>query len=446
MRSVLILGGGLAGLSAATALASRGYRVTILEARPRLGGRASSFTDTATGQLIDACQHVSMGCCTNFAHFADTIGITQYLKPQPTLYFMTPDGRVSRFAADALPAPCHLARSFATAHYLSPIEKLRIAWGLACLAREPEGEDVPFLEWLRAHRQTQRTIDRFWGLVLVSALNEAVDRIGSKYARKVFRDGFLRHRRGFEVQVPTVPLSRLYGSELRAWMDAHGVDVALSANARDISIAHREVRGVRLRDARELSADVYVAALPADRLLSLLPESETAGSHIWSGLRNLAVSPITSVHLWFDRRLTAFPHVVLIDCVGQWVFNRGETTPGEFYVQVVVSAARSFSEAKAANIQRQIVDELAQLFPVGANLLRSRVVTEHAATFSAVPGVDRWRPGPVSPLSNLLLAGDWTDTGWPATMEGAVRSGYRAAEAILARDGRPETIVQPDLQ
>src|SRR4051812_48214900 len=214
MTTALVIGGGLAGLAAASALAARGYRATLLESRNRLGGRAGSFADAATGQMIDTCQHVSMGCCTNFDHFCKTIGIDHLLAPQPMLYFMTPDRRVSRFRADRLPAPFHLARAFGAAHYLTWTEKLRIAWGLWRLMREPADADPPFRDWLAANRQTERTIDRFWGLILTSALNESVDRMGLRYARKVFRDGFLTHPRGFEVQVPNVPLDRLYGEEL----------------------------------------------------------------------------------------------------------------------------------------------------------------------------------------------------------------------------------------
>jgi squalene-associated FAD-dependent desaturase len=447
IQHILILGGGLAGLAAATALAPRGLRVTLLESKNRLGGRASSFQDATTGQLIDACQHVSMGCCTNLAHFCRTVGIDRYLAPQACLYFQTPDRRVSRFHADGWPAPFHLSRSFFAAHYLTPGEKLRIAWGLAWLERMPADADPPFLDWLQRHRQTQRTIDRFWGLVLTSALNETCDRIGLRYARKVFVDGFLRHRRGFEVELPTVPLGRLYGDELQTWLGKHGVELALNRGVRAIEVAGERVQRLILRTGETLQADWYLSAVPFDRLLDLLPAEIVERHDVFRNLRNLEISPITSVHLWWDRPVMDLPHVVLMDCAGQWVFNRGPAPGGEQYLQVVVSAARQFRGLGREEVERLIVAELRRLLPraAGATVKRARVVTEHAATFSAVPGVDRWRPPQTTPLDNLLLAGDWTATGWPATMEGAVRSGYLAAEALLRRVGIAANLVQPDL-
>jgi predicted NAD/FAD-dependent oxidoreductase len=515
------VGGGLAGLAAAVGLARHGLRVTVLEARNRLGGRASSFTDPATGQLVDACQHVSMGCCTNLAHFLRTVGAGHYLAAQPKLYFVTPNRRVSVFKADPWPAPFHLGRALLGAHYLTPCDKLRVAYGLAAMLWANPDADPALLPWLEAHKQNRRTIERFWGVVLTSALNETVDRVGLKYARKVFRDGFVRHRDAFTVHVPTVPLGRLYGAELREWLAAHGVEVrentgvkrlvlepapgtaavpaglpSLAVGLPDLSAGRhsgggrqlgcaqatragmlddsppstgggatsgQDARGpreevplptgrgalhhVELRDGTALSADWYVLAVPFDRVADLLPEDLVAREPYFGNVRNLAPSPITSVHLWYDRPVMNLPHAVLIDCLGQWVFDRGEVAPGEFYLQVVVSAARDLRGLGRDEVQRRIAEELGRLFPQAARaqLLRAKVVTEHTATFSAVPGVDRWRVPQASPVANLAVAGDWTATGWPATMEGAVRSGYRAAEVILERTGRAVQLVQPDL-
>jgi squalene-associated FAD-dependent desaturase len=444
---VVILGGGLAGLAAATALAPRGFAVTLLESRNRLGGRASSFQDAATGQLVDACQHVSMGCCTNFAQFCRTVGSAHLLQPQPRLYFMTPDRRVSIFQAGQLPAPLHLARSFWNAHYLTLGEKLRIAWGLACLERTRPEPDIPFQAWLTRHRQTSRTVERFWSVVLTSALNETPERMGLKYARKVFVEGFLRHRRGFEVELPRVPLVHLYGEELRQWLEKHNVQVQLGSAGRALAMQGDRVGSLELRNGDALQADWYVAAVPFDRLLDLLPAAVVEAHACFRNLKHLEQSPITSVHIWYKQPVTALPHVVLVDGVGQWIFNRGEVQPGEHYLQVVVSASRQFRGLGHEEVQRRIMEELARLFPEASadQVLRTRVVTEHGATFSAVPGVDQWRPVAATPVMNLFLAGDWTATDWPATMEGAVRSGYLAAEALLQRAGAPAQLVQPDL-
>jgi squalene-associated FAD-dependent desaturase len=444
---VIIIGGGLAGLAAATALAIRDCAVTLFESRPRLGGRASSFSDPTTGQLIDACQHVSMACCTNFDHFCKTVGIASLLEPQPQLHFMTRDGQVSAWQADARPSPLHYARSFLRAHFLTWADKLRIGLGLLALRRARPNFDPPLLDWLLRHHQTPRTIERFWSVVLTSALNESPDRLGLRYARKVFVDAFLGHPHGGVVHVPTVPLGRLYGDELYDWLKRHQVAVRLGEGVRELEIEADEVRRLLLRGGDRLPASHVILAVPHDRVLSMLPPS-VRGVDFFSRIASLAPSPILSVHLWYDRPILTLPHVVLVGCVGQWVFNRGQSAPGEHYVQVVISAARKLRELGNKLAQELVVAELRELFPIvrEATLLRARVVTEHVATFSAVPGVDGHRPPQTTPVRNLFLAGDWTCTGWPATMEGAVRSGYLAAEGLLARLGRAERLVQPDLR
>jgi len=259
----------------------------------------------------------------------------------------------------------------------------------------------------------------------------------------------VRHRDAFTVHVPSVPLGRLYGDELRAWLTAHGVELRENTSVRRLAVLPEGTRTerVELRDGSSLSADWYVLAVPFDRVADLLPPELVEREPYFAAPGNLTPSPITSVHLWLDRPTLTLPHAVLVDCLGQWVFDRGEVAPGEFYLQVVVSAARDLRGLGRETIHHRVIEELMRVFPAvaKAKLLRGKVVTEHTATFSAVPGVDRWRVSQASPVANLAVAGDWTDTGWPATMEGAVRSGYLAAEAILTRAGRPAKLLQPDL-
>lgn len=445
--SVLVIGGGLAGLAAASALAQAAFSVTVAESRSRLGGRASSFTDPGTGQLVDNCQHVSMRCCTNLRHFFETVGTAHFLETHRILWFMSADGRASRFGGDPLPAPFHLARALVQAHFLSWRDKLQIVRGLRALARDTGPDDPPFTEWLAAHRQSARVVERFWGVVLTSALNESPDRVGLRYARKVLVDGFLGHPRAFEVEVPRVPLARLYGDECARWFERRGVKLSVNMAVRCLEVEAGMVSGAQLRSGEVVTADWYVAALPFERLLEVLPDAVVHEHGCFSGLRHLEHSPITSVHLWYDRPVLTRPHVVLVGCTGQWVFNRGRSAPGEFYVQVVVSAARQLRALDCDAVQRLVSEEMARLFPAARPeaLRRCRVVSEHKATFSAVPGVDAWRPPQQTPIRNLFLAGDWTATGWPATMEGAVRSGYLAAEAVCTQAGRPRGFLQPDL-
>jgi uncharacterized protein with NAD-binding domain and iron-sulfur cluster len=279
----------------------------------------------------------------------------------------------------------------------------------------------------------------------------------------VFRDGFLSHPKGFEVEIPTVPLGELYGPRVLSWLEGHGVQVQLLQGVRRLDVSQDRVAAVEMRDGTRLAADAVLSTVPFDRLLDLLP-GETVEQHCYfRNLRHLETSPITSVHLWWDRPILPWPHVVLVDCLGQWVFRRGTglvplaadeadaLERNKFrsteYVQVVVSAARQLKGLGNEEVQRRIVAELKALFPTArqAQLLRGRVITEHGATFSAVAGVDRWRPPQTSPLAGLFIAGDWTATGWPATMEGAVRSGYLAAEAMLAAWGTPRKFLRPDL-
>ena len=471
---VLIVGGGLAGLATAAALVDRHVRITIVESRPRLGGRASSFIDPVTGEFVDNCQHISMACCTNLADFCRRVGIDAMFRRERELVFLGLDGRISRFRSGAGPAPFHLAGSFLTARFLGLNDKIRIAYGLACLAGsrpDPTGES--FAAWLRRHRQSRRSIDMFWAPVLVSALNERLERMDVGHARKVFLDGFLRNKTGFELEVPLVPLGELYGSRLASWLDAHGVSVRLTTGVGAVETDDDgAVSGVVLRTGETIAADFVVLAVPFDRVLGLVPERLRQRWPALDRVEALEAAPITGIHFWFDRPVCPFDHVVTPGRLIQWVFNhtaiQGRTTTpngvdpqstakardgdsvsgaGQ-YLQLVISASYDLLALDKVAIRDAALADLAAIWPEAgrARLLRWWVVTEHGATFAVRPAVDRLRPPQHAPIDGLFLAGDWTDTGWPATMEGAVRSGYLAAQGILCVLDRPARLVRPALR
>lgn len=452
-QDVLVVGGGLAGLAAASALAEHGLRVTIVEARHQLGGRASSFKDPAFEQRIDNCQHVSMGCCTNLKDFCRRMGTEPLLSRQRWLYFQDERGRVSRFGAWPLPCPLHLAPSFALARFLTLSDKLRIAYGFYRLLRQPcVAEPNNFLQWLRANGQTQRTCDRFWSVILVSALNETLENIDYRYARQVFVEGFLWHRDSSVVEIPRTTLGEFYGQSVLDWLADHGVEVRFHSAVRRLEFDAGRVRSCSLRSGEDLTASDYILAVPFHRVQDLLPE-ETVHQHPqFADLARLRSSPITSVHLWFDRPVMQWPHLVPVGRNVQWLFvhqSEQATFASEKvqYVQAVISAARELAELGNENVFEIVYDEVKQILPdcAKAQLLHHRVVTERSATYSVVPGVDAWRPAQQTPIANLWLAGDYTQTGWPATMEGAVKSGYHAAEKILASRGIPAQFVQGPL-
>jgi squalene-associated FAD-dependent desaturase len=443
-QSVGVIGGGLAGLSAGCALADLGYKVTLFERRPFVGGRASSYEHPGTGEVVDNCQHVLLGCCTNLIDLYRRFGAEDKIQWFTELVFVEPGGRRSRISPSILPAPFHTSPSFFEAASLHTEDKLAISRAmLALMMRLPEDTAENFLQWLRRHGQTQQAIERFWKVVLVSAINEDLDRISVRYGAQVFRESFLKSPGAGRMGVPRVPLTELYSAAIDYIQHRSG-EVRLRANVEGIELLPNCAK-VKLADgSREF--DYVVLAVPYTAIAKLVPPGDPVATDLAAKASQLVSSPITGIHLWFDRQITDLEHAVLLDRTIQWMFHKSllltrhaqnGTSAGAqgSYVELVVSASKSLVEMQRQEIIDLAMKELAEFVPavVEAKLQKATVIKEVHATYSALPLSDQYRPATTTAWPRVFLAGDWTATGWPATMEGAVRSGYKAAEAIAKR-------------
>jgi len=456
---IAVVGGGVAGLAAACALADDGCEVTVYERKPFLGGRACSYDHPGVGQVVDNSQHILLGCCTNLREFYQRLGVADKIRWYKSITFMEPGGRTGVIGPGWLPAPLHSGVSFARFGLLSMRDKLGIARALvALMPGVPEDTDESFLSWLRRHGQTERAIDRFWAPVLVSSLNEELAACSVKYAGMVLRDAFLKSAEAGAMGVPAAPLSEIYGAA-EGYITARGGHVHLRTTVEGMtSLAD----GVLLRvNGVEEKFDYAICAVPFHQLGKVLPEGAESDA-LQSLAGGLKTVPITGIHLWFDRQVTELEHVALLDRNIQWVFQKSKileskpesagagSSSGEVpsYLELVVSSSRKMLEMSRAEVIELALRELAEFFPKvrEAKLLKAAVVKEVHATFAPSPLSEQHRPGPVTGWPRIFVSGDWTNTGWPATMEGAVRAGYLTAEAVSFAMGERGRYVVPDLK
>ncbi len=458
-KTVVVAGGGLAGLACAVALAGEGFRVRLFEKRPHLGGRATSYT-LPNGEEVDNCQHVTMGCCTNLSDFYRRVGAGAKIRFYKRLCFLDREGRRGVIESSGFPPPLHLAPSFALFPSLSFSDKRLITGAMLQIARHgghpPDAHGASMVEWLHRWRQTPAAIERFWRTVLVSALDEELDRTDARYGVDVFWKAFLANRTGFEVGIPTVPLADLYDG-CRTPIEQRGGEVRTRAGIAGFRVTGDRITGASLSDGTELRADYYVSAVPHDVFPGMLPPEVLEREPSFAAARMLEVSPITGVHFWLDRTVMQEPFLTLLDRTTQWIFNKtllsGATgdavggAPGGQYLQLVISASYDLVPRSRQEIIDLCLRELREALPEAreARLQKATVIKEVNATFSPRPGCDGHRPTQATVLKNFFLAGDWTRTGWPSTMEGAVRSGYLAAEAILSFEGMHRPFVVRDL-
>jgi protoporphyrinogen oxidase len=482
-RSVVVIGGGLAGITAAIALREAGLDVTLIEARPRLGGATSSFS--RGGLMIDTGQHVFLRCCTSYRELLARLGMTgsAALQDRFDVTVLSPGGQ-ARLRRNALPAPLHLGSTLAAYRFLSLPERLRVA--RAALAMRFTDPAAPGLDrqrlgdWLSARGQNERARRRLWDLFIVSSLNIEGDEASASLAATVLKTALLSSNGAADIGVPAVPLGELHGEAGGRLLGQLGAQVRLATKA---AAVERDPAGgflVRLTSGGEaapdpdeaapagsssapadaaagtgsaragtgsapagagstaaagsgvIHADGVILAVPAAQAARLAGAAGAAGAAQWS---ELGTSAIVNVHVVYDRRVTNLPFAAALDSPVQWVFDKTRTSglPTGQYLAVSLSAADGYVDVPTATLRERFLPALEQLFPeaADAHVTDFFVTRERRATFRQAPGSGALRPGAVTSLPGLLLAGAWTDTGWPDTMEGAVRSGRTAAQELI---------------
>ncbi|MFJ3927104.1 hydroxysqualene dehydroxylase HpnE [Streptomyces sp. NPDC090022] len=441
----VVVGGGLAGVTAALELADAGLRVTLLEGRPRLGGLAFSFK---RGELtVDNGQHVYLRCCTAYRWFLDRVGGAALAPLQdrldvPVLDVAHPGGpRLGRLRRTALPVPLHLASSLARYPHLSLAERASVARAALALRAldpaDPALDGLDFETWLARYGQSPRAIEALWDLVGIATLNATADQTSLALAAMVFKTGLLSEPGAADIGWARVPLGDLHDALARKALDAAGVRTEVRTRVTAIS---RDAQGDWRVDTEgdSLTADAVVLAVPQREAHGLLPHGALADP---DKLLDIGTAPILNVHVVYDRKVLKQPFFAALGTPVQWVFDRTDAsglTDGGQYLALSQSAAQDHIDEPVSVLRAAYLPELERLLPAarGAKVRDFFVTRERTATFAPTPGVGRLRPGARTDAPGLYLAGAWTATGWPATMESAVRSGQAAAHAALAALGR----------
>jgi uncharacterized protein with NAD-binding domain and iron-sulfur cluster len=472
---VVVIGGGLAGITAAIALAESGAQVTLLEARPRLGGATCSFA--RDGLVVDTGQHIFLGCCSAYRGLLAKLGMTAYapLQDRFDVTVLAP-GATARLRRTALPGPLHMLPALGRYRFLSRAERVRVSRPALAMRRldpaDPALDAQRFGDWLAARGQSERARRVLWDLFTVSALNIAGDDASLALAATVVKTGLLGKNNAADIGVPARPLGELHGDAAATLLARLGARVALSTKVAGIEVTNDPAARFRVRLAHpvdparpadpaqladsarpadpdrpadpadpdggglgtEIAADAVVLAVPHEKAAPLVPPGALPAGTVaaWAGL---GASPIVNVHVIYDRRVMNLPFAAGVDSPVQWVFDRtsisglDRSSPGQQYLAISLSAADDYADVPAARLREQFVPALAELFPAArdANVTEFFVTRERRATFRQAPGCEALRPPTGTRRPGLVLAGAWTQTGWPDTMEGAVRSGLAAA-------------------
>jgi squalene-associated FAD-dependent desaturase len=444
------VGAGAAGLAAGAALSRAGKSVTVLERKPYVGGRACSYEHPALHEVVDS-QHVLLGCCTNLIELCEQSGSADKLRWYDKQTFLEPGGRSSTISASGLPAPFHFAPSFLAMSMLGWKDKLGMARGLLEFFRGYPAEDNESIEqWLKRTRQTELSIRHFWNPILMATLNDRVAHCSTRYAGKVFHELFIKSATGGRLGIPTVPLSEFFMAAARL-IESCGGKVQLRASVETITQEQSGCWRVNIADTN-YTADSIILALPFEQTQKLLPAIRLNAQYSEPALNTKdelelkmarqVHSPFTSILLWFDREITDIDHAWLLDTTIEWFFHKSRirryAPERGSYVELVIAGSRAQLSMTRDEILTGALKELQIFFPEvkRAKLVKSGILKEARATFSVVPGLDQFRPAQATEWPGMYLAGDWTATEWPSTMEGAVRSGRLAAGAVMGDNER----------
>ena len=446
-RSAIVFGGGLAGIATSARLAEGGWDVTLLEARSGLGGRVFSFPEPRSGRILDNGQHIIVGACTNLIAFLETIEARHLWHLQPKLDVAVYDRRqrLGRLYGVSAPSPMHLLPAFLSYSHLGWLDKAKVARAIISMMlvnrHDPELENMTFYDWLKSRGQPDRIVANLWNVLIEGTLNDNIRAVSASMGLMIIQDGLLAGRRTINVGYPTAPLNDALAGPAQTYLEKLGVRIISGSSVRCVNTdSNCRVENVTTGDGSSWRADVYVSAVPFWTLPKLFsgPMAETATVR-W--LSNLQTSPIVNAYLLYDRPVMAGDFCYVLDSPLQWVFNStliyGDEIQGnQQALSVSVSAAWEYIDVARPRFADTIANEMLEAFPKArdATLLDAVVVKQRNATFRCTPGANGFRPGPRTESPNLFLAGEWTNTGWPSTMESAVISGYNAADAVMSSE------------
>jgi zeta-carotene desaturase len=433
LKHTVIVGGGLSGLAAGVTLATHGVRVTLLEQKPALGGRAYSFADTVTGDTVDNGQHVLIAGYRHTMRFLETIGAQTQVRVQrsPSLLFHHPVRGFRRFSLPPVRSPFNFLAGIAGCSLFNITDRLRLLKAGAALLHSRGEDPHPHLtirEWLVALRQSPETLRSFWEPLAVSIMNEDITVASAALFAHTMRDAFLREPDSAALAIPSVGLSELYVNGAEKYLEERGCLIRTNADVLGVHVGDHTSASVQLKDGQSVQADAVILAVPPHRLARVLP-SQLSG--LIPTLQRFTTSPIVSVHLWFRNEFMPHEFVGLVGRRLQWLFNKrriaGEPG-GSAHVSAVISGARDFVEVSKDDLVRMAMEDIRSVYPMQhEEPFHAVVVREKSATFSPTPDVEPHRPQQHTVLANVFIAGDWTATGYPATIEGAILSGEKAA-------------------